>query len=208
MQRYDGAGQGSDEAFAVNVAPNGQRVIVAGTSVGASGLPQFAVLAYSAAGGGTLWVTRDGGPTLRRSVASMTMDRTGTRVFVTGSESTGDWSANRYRTVAFSVDTGTKAWSKAYNGATIANAHAIAISADGLYVFITGGADSTAALYREDYATVAYRADTGDKVASARYVGGPNGGSEAEAIGVSPSGGIFVTGRGGGAFATVAYRLI
>jgi hypothetical protein len=208
VKRYDGTGHGYDQAFAVSVTPNGQRVIVAGTSTGTSGLPQYAVIAYGAVGGETIWVTRDGGSTIRRSVAAMTMDRAGTRVFVTGSESTGDWSANRYRTVAFSVEAGTKVWSKAFNGATVANAHAIAISADGSYVFVTGGADSTAAPYYTHYATVAYRVDTGDKVASARYVGGPNGGAEAEAIGVSPSGGIFVTGRGGGAFATVAYQLI
>jgi imidazolonepropionase-like amidohydrolase len=139
-------------------------------------------------------------------VAAMTMDRTGTRVFVTGSESTGDWSANRYRTVSFSVWTGRRVWSKAFSGDTLATAHAIAISADGTYVFVTGGADVADDPYNEGYATVAYRADTGLQVASARYVG-PNGYAEAEAIGVSPSGGVFVTGRGGGAFATVGYQL-
>ena len=181
-------------------------VIVAGTSTGTSGLPQYAVIEYNAAGGGTIWVTRDGASNLRRSVAAMTMDRAGTRVFVTGSESTGDWQANRYRTVSFLVATGTRVWSTAFNGDTVAAPHAIAMSADGGYVFVTGGADTVAAPYYLGYATVAYRADTGQQVASARYVG-PNDYAEAEAIGVSSNGGIVVTGRGGGAFATVAYRL-
>jgi len=206
VERYDGTGQDYDESFAVSVTPNGQRVIVAGTSTGTSGLMQYAVIAYRAASGETIWVARDGGSTLRRSVAAMTMDRAGTRVFVTGSESTGDWSANRYRTVSFSVWTGRRVWSKAFSGDTLATAHAIVMSADGTYVFVTGGADVAEDPYNEGYATVAYRADTGLQIASARYFG-PNTYAEAEAIGVSPSGGVFVTGRGGGAFATVGYQL-
>ena len=206
VTRYDGVGQGSDEAFAVSVTPNGRRVIVAGTSDGTSGLPQYAVIAYRAASGATVWATRDGGPTLRRSVAAMAMDRSGRRVFVTGSESSSDWSANRYRTVSFSVSSGAKVWSKALNGDTVATAHAIAMSADDAYVFVTGSTDTVGAPYSQGYATAAYRAGNGQRVASAWYLG-PNGYAEAEAIGVSSSGGIFVTGRGGGAFATVAYRL-
>ena len=198
VTRYDGTGQGCDEAFAVSVTPNGRRVIVvAGTSDGTSGLPQYAVIAYRAASGATVWATRDGGPTLRRSVAAMAMDRFGRRVFVTGSESSSDWSANRYRTVSFSVSSGAKLWSKALNGDTVATVHAIAMSADGAYVFATGSMDTVGAPHSQGYATVAYRAGTGQRVASARYLG-PNGYAEAEAIGVSSSGGIFVTGRAGG----------
>ena len=205
--RFDGTGHGYDEAVAASVTPDGRRVIVAGTSTASNGLPQFAVIAYRSISGEAIWVTRDGPAGTRRTVASMTMDPAGMRVFVTGSESNADWTLNRYRTVAVSIATGTRVWTKAFNGGTVANAHAIAMSVGGIYVVVTGGADTVADPYTEDYATVVYRADTGQQVASARYVS-PTGWAEAEAIGVSPNGGVFVTGRGGGAFATVAYRLI
>ena len=68
--RYDGTGHGYDEAVAASVTPDGRRVIVAGTSTAPSGLPQFAVIAYSAISGEAVWVTRDGPADTRRSVAS------------------------------------------------------------------------------------------------------------------------------------------
>jgi hypothetical protein len=102
------------------------------------------------------------------------------------------------------VTDGAKLWGKAFTGkGSHAEAKAIAASPDGSYVYVTGSASDGS---RDTYATVAYRASTGQRVAAAWYDGPDGVYALPEAIGVSP-GMVFVTGRGGGAYATVAYEM-
>jgi hypothetical protein len=201
---YDGPAKGGDDPAAITVTPDGHHVLVAGSSGGASGLPQYAVVSYAAATGTPEWVARDGAQTAWRSAAGMAMNPSATVVYVTGTESTPSVAGARYSTVAFAVSGGAKLWSRAFTGPTSAvEGKAVVVSPDGLYVYVTGQA------YRQDiatYATVAYVASTGDRITTAWYLGTQTY-ALPEAIGVSPSGDVFVTGRGGGAFATVAYDL-
>jgi len=201
---YDGPANSGEDARAVAVTPNGLHVIVAGSSAGTNGIPRYAVLSYTATTGATEWVRRAGSPSVRRSLVDMTMNPAGTTIFVTGTESDVDWNGGMYRTMAYSVSDGVKLWGKAFAGqSTSAEAKAIAVSPDGLHVYVTGAAgDGT----RDTYATVAYLASTGQRVATAWYEGPEGVYALPEAIGVSP-GMVFVTGRGGGAFATVAYEM-
>jgi hypothetical protein len=200
---YAGPVNGGDEAEAVAVTPNGMHVIVAGSSGGSNGQPRYAVLSYAAPTGAKEWVTRDGSPSVWRSLEGMTLNPAGTTIFVTGSES--DVYGGRYRTVAYSVANGAKLWSKAFTGkGSSADAQAIAASPDGMYVYVTGSANDGT---RDTYATVAYMATTGQRVATAWYDGPEGVYALPEGIGVAPGGRVFVTGRGGGAFATVAYTL-
>jgi len=201
---YDGHANGGDDARAVAVTPNGLHVIVAGSSEGASAMPRYAVLSYSAATGSTEWVKRSGSPSVWRSLVDMTLNPAGTTIVVTGTESDPNWNGSAYRTVAYSVTDGAKLWGKAYAGqGSHAEAKAIAASPDGLYVYVTGSANDGA---RDTYATVAYLASTGQRVATAWYEGPEGVYALPEAIGVSPEM-VFVTGRGGGAYATVAYEM-
>jgi PQQ-like domain len=201
---YDGPAGGADEADALAVTPDGRRVIVAGTSGGADGLPDYAVIAYAAGAGAPIWTTRDGRAGTWRALDAITMDPAGTQVVVTGGEADQTTMVQRYRTVALSVATGARNWSAAFTANQAADAHAIAMDPSGSIVYVTGGADSLAHPNYMRYTTVGYGTATGQQVAVARY--GPiTGPSEAAAIGVAPAGGIFITGRSSGAYATVAY---
>jgi hypothetical protein len=199
---YDGAKSG-DDARAVAVTPNGVHVIVAGTSGSVNGTPRYAVLSYTAATGTRDWAVRSGSPSVWRSVAGMTLDQSGTMVYVTGSESPVGTGQSHYRTMAFSVANGAKVWSRAFVGRGGGTADATAIGVSPTYLYVTGSAfDGT----RDTYATVVYMASTGQRIATAWYDGPEGVYAIPEALGVGP-GGVFVAGRGGGAYATVAYEL-
>jgi len=201
---YDGPANGADEARAVAVTPNGLHVIVAGSSGGANGIPRAAVLSYAAATGTEEWVRRGGSPPVRRSLVDMTVNPAGTTIFVISTESDLNWNEGAYTTVAYSVTDGARRWGKVFAGkGSYTEAKAIAASPDGLYVYVTGSANDGS---RDTYATVAYLASTGQRVATAWYEGPEGVYALPEAIGVSP-GMVFVTGRGGGAYATVAYEM-
>ena len=107
---------------------------------------------------------------------------------------------------------GEQAWASTYDGGVTNGfdlAHAIAASADGARVYVTG--ESDAANGHRDYATVSYAAATGAQAWAVRYDNGSD--DIASSIAVSPDRSrIFVTGTSnvdlGGAnadYATVAY---
>lgn len=201
---YNGGADGADDARAVVVTPDGLHVIVAGSSGGGNGIPRYALLSYAAATGAKEWLKRDGSPSQWRSLSGMVVNPAGTMVVVTGTQSVVDAWDNQYRTVAYSVTDGTKLWSKSFVGKDSGNADAkaIAISRDGMQVFVTGAAFDGV---RETFATVGYLTATGQRLATAWYSDAPEGVyTTPEAIGVAP-GAVFVTGRGGGAYATIAY---
>jgi outer membrane protein assembly factor BamB len=103
-------------------------------------------------------------------------------------------------------------WASRYDGPGKAAdaAAALAVSPGGEVVFTTGA--SAGARSGLDYATVAYRADTGARVWVSRYSGKGKRPDEPASIAVSPDGRrVFVTGtsRGAGSgpdYATVAYN--
>ena len=106
VQRYNGPGHGNDSAWSVAVSPGGSRVFVTGGSRGTRSGPDYATVAYSAATGGRLWVTRYNGPgNGNDSAYSVAVSPGGSRVFVTGG-SRGTRSGPDYATVAYSAATG------------------------------------------------------------------------------------------------------
>src|SRR5262249_58498295 len=60
--RYNGHGEGVDTAEAVAVSPAGDVVYVTGPSEAHPYDPDYATIAYNAATGATLWVSRYNGP--------------------------------------------------------------------------------------------------------------------------------------------------
>jgi DNA-binding beta-propeller fold protein YncE len=129
---------------------------------------------------------------------------------VTGN-SVGSTASGDYTTVAYSASTGSQLWVGRYNGPANGedSARAIAVSADGTRVFVTGTSYGSSTF--DDFATVAYDAVTGSPLWVRRYNGPANGYDEAApSIAVSRNGkSVFVTGAAVAAtsteYATIAY---
>jgi DNA-binding beta-propeller fold protein YncE len=205
VARGSGPGTSSeDAAFSVAASPDGGRVFVTGSSDG-----NYATVAYQAATGTQLWVTRYNGPSNPGDGAggiSVAVAPGGRTVFVTGTSSKPN-SVSGYATIAYRAATGTQLWAARYNapGNGSSRASWLAVSPDGSKVFVTGASGG-------DDATVGYDATTGTQLWAARYNGPGNLDDYATAVAVSPDGSrVFVTGPSTGAarhydFATIAYR--
>jgi outer membrane protein assembly factor BamB len=169
-QRYNGPANHSDVPTAVAVSPAGTTVFVTGLSETGTGGSGYATIAYNAATGAQLWVTRYDGPARSDDVAkSVAVSPAGTAVFVTG------YTAKGAVTAAYNAATGAQLWAKSDPGHV---ASSVAVSPDGKDVFITGDA------------TVAYRASTGAQLWAKNYHG-----RYAVSVAISPDGAkVFVTG--------------
>jgi WD40 repeat protein len=207
-RRYNGPGNDVDAASAVAVGPGGSTVFVTGNSAG-RGVPgyaeDYATVAYSAATGRQLWVSRYTGPPSKHRdnvASSLAVSPGGSRVFVTGYSQDGT-SSYDYATVAYGAGTGKRLWVRRYNGP--ANkfdvASSVAVSPGGRRVFVTG--ESDAGSRGGDYATVAYSAVTGKQLWVRRYNGPRNRFDDAFSVAVSPAGTtVYVTGANWGGRAT------
>ena len=211
VSRYNGPANGVDAARSVAVSPGGARVFVTGFSVGgpATGT-DYATVAYSAATGRQLWVSRYNGPGNGVDVASsVAVSPGGARVFVTGS-SAGRTAGDDYATVAYGAAAGRRLWASRYNGPGNGYdaARSVAVSPGGARVFVTGYSVGRTA--GNAYATVAYGAAAGRRLWVSRY-NGPANSSEASSVAVSPAGTtVYVTGdslrlTARDDYATVAY---
>ena len=214
--RYSGAGDHADIAHSVAVSPGGSRVFVTGESHGRGTGEDYATLAYSAATGRQLWVSRYNGPANKFDAASaVAVSPAGTRVYVTGT-SPGRGTNRDLATAAYSAATGRQLWVNRYTspftspGLDFAAAAAVAVSPAGTTVFVT--AESSAGSSGRIYVTVAYSAATGRRLWVSRYHGPRRTPNEAPAsLAVSPGGTrVFVTGYSlgrlsSGDYATVAY---
>ncbi len=196
LSRYDGPVSSNDYAYDVAVSPDGSKVFVTGSSQGgpAASKGDYATVAYDAANGTQLWVSRYSGPGASEDIAtSLVVGPHAAAVYVTGG------SGNDYATVAYNAATGAQRWVSRRAG----YARSIAVGAGGHTVYVTGtsGGDSG-----ESFATVAYGAATGAQRWVSRYNGAGRSGSRANSLAVSPSGGmVYVTGAAALDYATVAY---
>ena len=209
-KRYDGLAGKRDSGRALAVSPDGSSVFVTGFSEGTASSWDYATVAYDASSGALLWVNLYNGPGNSYDVAhGLAVAPDGSKVFVTG-ESRGSRGYPDYATVAYASATGARLWVKRYNGPHRSDiAHALAVSADGSEVFVTGQSMSSTTSW--DYATVAYASATGARLWVKRYNGPGNGWDSASALALSPDGfQVFVTGESPGStgysdYATVAY---
>jgi WD40 repeat protein len=214
VTRYNGPGNGDDGAAQVAVSPGGQTVFVTGYSQGTTSGLDYATVAYNAATGAQLWVSRYHGPGSGDDFAqSLAVSPGGGTVLVTG-ESKTTASASDYGTVAYNAATGTQRWAARYHGPAPGDdaAHAVTVSPDGRTVFVTGVSKATTSYLVYGYATVAYNAATGAQRWAARYNGPVPSYDTALSVAVSPGGGaVYVTGQSQGTasgddYATVAYN--
>jgi outer membrane protein assembly factor BamB len=212
-RRYNGPGNGSDNAKSVSASPDGSRVFVTGGSGGVDTGYDYATIAYDAATGAVLWATRYNGPANGYDVASsLATSPDGSTVFVTGG-SDGVGTYGDYATIAYDSTTGAVVWARRYNGPDNGSEVAVSVAAspDGSEVFVTGFRDGGASSF--DYATIAYDAATG-AVLWAKWYNGPDNDSDyATSLAASADGStVVVTGYSwasdlyfGYDFATIAY---
>jgi hypothetical protein len=209
------AGGRYNYASSVAVSPSGATVFVTGQSALGTSPPynfDYSTVAYDAATGAQLWVSRYNGPgNGDDSASSVAVSPSGSTVFVTGT-SQGKTSGPDYATVAYDAATGARKWVSRYNGPGNGydRAASVAVSPAGSTVFVTG--TSKGKTSGPDYATIAYNAAAGARKWVSRYNGPGNGADRASSVTVSPAGGrVFVTGTSKGKtsgpdYATVAYN--
>jgi WD40 repeat protein len=208
-RRYNGPGNFIDRAVALAGSPDGSKVFVTGYSQGVALSMDYATLAYDAATGAPLWLTRYSAGTGDDFGTAVVASPDGSSVFVTG-YSLGS-NGFDYVTLAYNSSTGGQAWLARYNGPSNGDdfALSIAVGADGGKVFVTGY--SRGATNASDYATLAYDAPTGAQAWLERYNGPDNLDDQAYAVTSDPDGSkVFVTGASKGItsdfdYATVAY---
>jgi hypothetical protein len=232
--RYDGAAL-ADRAVGVVTSPDGTRIYVTGISNSTSNGLDFATVAYDAATGGQLWVTRYNGPANANDQPyyfgtgkQITISDDGSTIFVVGlSAKDSNNYPNDYLTIAYRASDGTQLWASRYSAPADSNGSSLALSGDGKRLYVTGysalgpAAPPAPPADNYDFATIAYDAGTGDQIWLTRYEGPAGFWDIAYDIGVAnvhqPDGSrreqVFVTGRSNGAssgnsdadFATVAY---
>lgn len=218
VSRYTTAGKLFDVGRAVAFSPRGDRVYVTGYSEGKHTATlkyvDYATIAYNAATGAQLWVSRYNGRANGADEAqSVAVSPSGRTVFVTG-YSVGAHSEQDYATIAYNAATGARVWIKRYNGpgGNYDAANSVTVSHNGRTVFVTGLSAGVSTGF--DYATIAYNAVTGARRWVDRYNGPANGYDEARSIAAARHGAkVFLTGYSEGAgsgsdFATVAYNSV
>ena len=139
------------------------------------------------------------------------MSPDGATVFVTGSSEGANPPNRDFLTLAYNSATGAQMWEARFDGpgADYDEPQAMALSADGTMVVVTG--QSTSRSTWRDYVTVAYDAATGDQLWGARYRGFDSRNDDIpRAVVIAPDGStVFVTGysqgTNGNDVATIAY---
>jgi len=151
VKRYNGPGNGQDEAsaLAIDVAGN---IYVTGRSPGSGGDDDFATIKYRP-NGDTAWVRRYSGPGNDADVATaIAVDVLG-NIYVTG-KSIGSGSAEDYAILKYD-SSGNELWVKRYNGPANSFDAAYAIAVGGFrYIYITGESEGSGT--SRDFATIKY----------------------------------------------------
>jgi WD40 repeat protein len=187
VRRYNGPGNSYDFAYSVGTSPDGYLVYVTGTSVGAAST-DFATIAYVAATGAPVWLRRSKGSD-GRYPAKLALTPDGSNVVVAG---TAGGAADDYVTFAYDAGTGVPIWARRFNGKGNGDdvASALAISANGARVFVTGTSPDGVS---NAFATVAYDVATSQGL-WVKYLS-PGNYDAAYDIAVSPDNTkVFVTG--------------
>ncbi|HUR07703.1 MAG TPA: PQQ-binding-like beta-propeller repeat protein, partial [Nonomuraea sp.] len=213
-----GVAGGKDSAEFIALDPKGRRVYVTGASFGSSpGLlsPRIETVAYDAKTGAELWSKGYTGPAGNFDEPSaIGISPDGSKLFVVGT-SAGTENGNDAVTIAYDTATGQERWVARHTGPADGTdfANAITIGPDGKNVYVIG-MSTLGEPGKEDYFTIAYNADSGERTWLAHYDGPGAGTDDARAIKVTPDGSrLFVTGQSQGEpgtglsdWGTVAYN--
>lgn len=207
-------GAGSDAAVSVAAGPGGARVYVTGRTGSAASGADYGTVAYDAATGRRVWVSRYNGPAKGNEAgdapSAVAVGPGGGTVYVTGtSTQVSGGRLTAAATIAYNSSTGRRLWLARYTGqagnGAGAGATGIVASPAGGVVFVTGF--SGVVLTTTNYATIAYNASTGAREWLKIYDSPSHGYDIASCLAVSPGGSkVFVTGFSDSDYATLAYR--
>jgi uncharacterized delta-60 repeat protein len=205
VQRYNGPGNGNDDATAVAVDGSND-VIVTGYSYGSGSGNDYLTIKYSSAGV-PLWTNRyNGAPGNGYDRATAIAVDSSNNVIVTGC-STGSGSGYDYTTIKYS-SAGVPLWTNRYNGPGNDWDWVNAVAVDGSNdVIVTG--QSVGSGGNDDYATIKY-SSAGVPLWTNCYNGPGNAFDWAQAVSVDRSNNVIVTGEsagsaGGWDYATIEY---
>jgi DNA-binding beta-propeller fold protein YncE len=202
---------GIDMPFDLLTSPDGKTVYVTGQSwQDQKDHYDFATVAYDAVTGQQRWLARYDGPGDEHDIPqNMALSKDGSRLYVVGwvhMSPVGEGSD--YATVAYDTATGQQLWDATYDGSDGHDdaAYGIAVSPDGALVYVTGKSGHQHA--NMDFATVAYRAETGEQAWVARYSSLPDAGEDTGlSVVVAPDGRtLYMTGAAGTTWTTIAYH--
>lgn len=154
-RRFTRLARGTEEAVAIDVSPDGTKVILTGRSdtFGSSNSDDYVTLAYQSATGVQLWV-RFYNAGYFDFAFDLQVSPDGNSVYVTGVSHRSEGVPGDYGTIAYSVVSGETSWVSRYDGPGAGHdaAFALDVSPDGSKLYVTG--QSVQVSY--DYATVAY----------------------------------------------------
>jgi uncharacterized delta-60 repeat protein len=203
VARYDGSGNGLDEAWAIAVDSSGN-VYVTGYSWGSGSGADYATVKYNSTGA-EQWASRYNGSGNGNDYAwAIAVDSSG-NVYVTG-WSWGSGTLSDYATVKYN-SAGAEQWVATYDNASGDDeAHSIAVDSSG-NVYVTGASEGSGG--NVNYATIKYNSG-GVQQWVARY-NNSSSGDGAYAIAVDSSGNVYVTGYSvdpvtGADYATIKYN--
>jgi uncharacterized delta-60 repeat protein len=204
ISRYNGPGNGIDEAFAV-VCDASSNIYVTGSSMGSGSNLDYATVKYNSTGQ-EQWAVRYNGPANFIDIGNaIAVDASG-NVYVTGL-STGTTSFSDYATVKYN-SAGVQQWVARYNGPSNGTDEAFSVAVDGSgNVYVTGQSLSGTSY---DFATIKYNS-AGVQQWASRYNGPQSSLDNASVVRVDGSGNVYVTGGSTGTgsgqdFATVKYN--
>ncbi len=212
VARYNGPGNGGDDATAITVDPAGN-IYVTGYSYDADTDYDYATVKYDGAGA-PQWVARYNGlGNSNDHTAAIAVDPAG-NIYVTGYSYNADTKYD-YATVKYNA-AGTEQWVARYNGPGNSDDHATAIAVDPSggaagAIYVTGYSSGSGPFF--DYATIQYNS-AGAEQWVARYNGPGDFDDYAIALAIDPAGGaagaIYVTGYSYGSgtgddYATIKY---
>lgn len=158
VAHYDGPALGGDGLRALQTTPDGSMVLVTGESESGGGDNDYATVAYDAATGAELWVSRYGGACLGWDRGNSVAALPDSSVVVVTGYSHGLETGGDYLTVAYEPTEGEQVWVARYDGLAPARpcdeGLAVLPGPDGFTVFVTGNSEGLDS--GSDYATVAY----------------------------------------------------
>ncbi|MBK9331160.1 MAG: SBBP repeat-containing protein [Ignavibacteria bacterium] len=190
LMRYNGSGNGNDDAFSI-AADNSGNVYVTGNAVGFGTQNDFATVKYNSAGI-QQWIRSYNGTGNNVDFAyRLVLDET-SNVYVTGwSRGTGTEDDN-FATIKYDA-AGTEQWARTYNGPGDGFDQPQSIAADKYgNVYVTGRSPGITTQY--DFTTIKYNS-SGDSIWVRRFDGIESSSDNSRSVAVDTSGNVYVFGQ-------------